>query len=114
MCLILLRDVMITFRCTLQVCCQLNMWLHLILSLTDLIFIFLFVEISSSYIVVYFRDGNESYFVTYDILEYNTVIWSPSLKCDVTAIEKVQKRGLQSADLDSEISVMPNSEVNST
>ena len=26
------------------------------------------------------------------LLEYNTVIWSPSLKCDVTAVEKVQRR----------------------
>jgi len=25
-------------------------------------------------------------------LEYNTVIWSPSLKCDVTAVDKVQRR----------------------
>jgi len=50
------------------------------------------------------------------LFEYNTVIWSPSLKCDVTAVEKVQRRfiNLQSAYLDSEISVMPNAEVNST
>jgi len=26
------------------------------------------------------------------LLEYNTVIWSPSLKSDVTAVEKVQRR----------------------
>jgi len=26
------------------------------------------------------------------LLEYNTVIWSPSLKCDVTAVEKVRRR----------------------
>ena len=39
------------------------------------------------------------------LLEYNTVIWSPSLKCDVTAVEKVQRR-FKSAYLDSEISVM--------
>jgi len=26
------------------------------------------------------------------LLEYNTVIWSPSLKCGVTAVEKVQRR----------------------
>ena len=26
------------------------------------------------------------------LLEYNTVLWFPSLKCDVTAVEKVQRR----------------------
>jgi len=47
------------------------------------------------------------------LLEYNTVIWSLRLNVMSLLLRKC-KGGLQSAYLDSEISVMPNAEVNST